>query len=77
MPNPEVDDACWNLEELRESDFDARATFLVRDSPVDDGTMDRARASQPKNVTVKQGVSHTYSSPNAKAKTMITKLNYV
>ncbi|XP_043192440.1 PR domain zinc finger protein 1-like isoform X2 [Amphibalanus amphitrite] len=57
MPTSETEDACWNLEELSESEFDARATFLVRDSPVAEGTEQRAHASLPKNVTIKEGVS--------------------
>ena len=61
MPTPEADETSWNLEELRESEFDARATFLVRDSPVPEGVQERARLSQPKNVITKEGVSDSES----------------
>ena len=57
MPTSDVDETSWSVDELEESEFDARATFLVRDSPVADGVRERARASQPNNVTTKEGVS--------------------
>lgn len=56
MPTSDVDETSWSVDELSESEFDARATFLVRDSPVAEHVQERARASQPKNVTTKEGV---------------------
>ena len=56
MPTSEADETSWSVDELSEGEFDARATFLVRDSPVAEGVQDRARASQPNNVSTKDGV---------------------
>ncbi|XP_037080446.1 PR domain zinc finger protein 1-like isoform X1 [Pollicipes pollicipes] len=56
MPTSELDETSWSVDDLCEGEFDARATFLVRDSPTGTDVPDRARASRPKNVIIKDGV---------------------
>ena len=56
-----MDDGCWNLEDIREGDFDQLAIYRVPDQHVEkDDSRSRAEASLPRNLALRlnsEGVS--------------------
>lgn len=50
-----MDDGCWNLEDIREGDFDQLAIYRVPDQHVEeDETRNRAAASLPRNLALRK-----------------------
>lgn len=48
-----MDDGCWNLEDIREGDFDQLAIYRVPDQHVEKGdSRFRAEASLPRNLAL-------------------------
>lgn len=56
-----MDDGCWNLEDIREGDFDQLAIYRVPDQNVEkEDKRNRAEASLPRNLALRmtsEGVS--------------------
>ncbi|KFM78153.1 PR domain zinc finger protein 1, partial [Stegodyphus mimosarum] len=57
--NRRMEDGCWNLDEIREEEFDQLAIYRVPDQQVDrDDTRNKSEASLPRNLTLKPSKSN-------------------
>lgn len=59
-----MDDGCWNLDDIREGEFDQLAIYRVPDQQVEkDDSRNRAQASLPRNLALRASKANHGVSP--------------